>query len=86
VAPVVWFAIPNSLSVGIIFISYTLQVKYQPFLPPNNDMLSDQQLTFTGARLVYVRALGTNSCSSFETLLPSDSSAVNPHGCFVTSC
>ena len=43
-----------SLSVGIIFIAYTLQVKYQPFLPPNNDMLDDKAALASGVGLVYV--------------------------------
>lgn len=45
----------SSLSVGIIFTSYALQVKYQPFLPPNNAMLGDDKALTSGMKLVYVR-------------------------------
>ncbi len=41
---------------GIIFISYALQVKFKPFLPPNNDVLDDDDILSSGLRLVYVRA------------------------------
>ena len=42
------------MSVGIIFIAYALQVKYQPFLPPNNDLLDDKAALSSGMALVYV--------------------------------
>ena len=44
----------GSLSVGIIFIAYVLQTKYQPFLPPNNDMLGDNAALTSGMTLIYV--------------------------------
>ncbi len=43
-----------SLSVGIIFIAYALQVRFQPFLPPNNDLLDDKAALTSGMALVYV--------------------------------
>ena len=41
---------------AIIFIAYALQTKYQPFLPPNNDMLDDKVALTSGMALVYVRS------------------------------
>ncbi len=40
-----------SLCVGIIFISYALQVHYRPFVDPNLDTASDLRTSVT-----YVRA------------------------------
>ncbi len=57
-----------SLSVGIIFTSYALHVKYMPFLPPNNDMLGDKVALQSGMAMVYVRRL--------PPLPPADSMAV----------
>ncbi len=44
-----------SLSVGIIFTAYALQVRFKPFLPPNNAMLGDTSVLTSGAKLIYVR-------------------------------
>ena len=47
------------MCVGIIFISYALQVKYRPFLDPNPDAARDARLAvIPGAELVYVRTRG----------------------------
>ncbi len=46
-----------SLCVGIIFISYALQVKYRPFVDPNLDAVDAAvaQSKLPAAGLVYVR-------------------------------
>jgi hypothetical protein len=63
----------SSLSVGIIFIAYALQVKYQPFLPPNSDMLGDKAaVASSGMQLVYVRGLYSSPASQYlKRCLPS---------------
>ncbi len=43
-----------SLSVGILFIAYALQVKFRPFLDPNLDMAEDVRAVSGGAALIYV--------------------------------
>ncbi len=44
------------MCVGIIFISYALQVKHRPFVGPNPDAARDTRLAaIPGAELVYVR-------------------------------
>ena len=50
------FALPHvgSLCVGIIFISYALQVKYKPFLDPNLDAAEDVKGSGFGVEVVYV--------------------------------
>ncbi len=56
------------MCVGIIFISYALQMKYRPFLDPNPDAARDTRLAvIPGAELVYVRRRGdaTRNCSAF---------------------
>jgi hypothetical protein len=50
------------MCVGIIFISYALQVKYRPFLDPNPDAARDARLAaIPGAELVYVRRRGART-------------------------
>ncbi len=60
--PVVAVACGCSMCVGIIFISYALQVKYRPFLDPNPDAARDARLAaIPGAELVYVRRRGART-------------------------
>lgn len=54
-----------SLSVGIIFTSYALQVRFQPFLPPNNDMLDNNAALLSGMKMVYVSDRGLASVAAW---------------------
>lgn len=51
----------GSLCVGIIFVSYAMQVKYKPFLDPNLDVADSTKAAVSGAELVYVRGALTHA-------------------------
>jgi hypothetical protein len=51
--------VTNSLSVGVIFASYALHVRYRPYLDPNVHQLEDSSAVHSGAKLLYVRV---NAC------------------------
>jgi hypothetical protein len=66
------------MCVGIIFISYALQVKYRPFLDPNPDAAKDARLAaIPGAELVYVRRRG-NEPATAPCFLCTAQCLVNP--------